>query len=540
VSANQSEIFKQLDQQSKAAGRRGLFVAAFATHGFHEEGGDFLVASHSRRRFIKDTGVAVARVLSVAAQSPAPRRLVLLDACRERFSSERGVGPAMSSSFAKAIAEAQGQAVLAGATVGGYAYDDFDRRNGVFSAAVIDGLRGAAPADERGLITVATLAEFVNDRVLTWVRANRPDLVGRTRGIEKRVDVVVERMPLALDAERFRKVEAYRRRRDAAVALLYQNCRSPGLLTGAKADEIARALTGDLPSPGQLELLERVEALDGNDLRREHLVLYFDRQTDPLLGIEFVYIHPGDFWMGSPENEAGRDSDEKRHRVKLTQGFWMAKTEVTQGQFEKFVQAKGHRTDAEKEGFSWTWNGSEWVKKEGASWRDSGGSDHPVVHVSWNDAQAFCQWLSSQVAGQIRLPTEAEWEYAARAGTETATYAGDLTIRGNCDAPELEKIAWYCGNAGRKAHPVAQLEPNNWSLHDMLGNVWEWVADRYEGEYPDGPVTDPSGPAEGSNRVFRGGGWIGSARGCRAALRYGRAPGGRSGLVGFRLVRTYP
>ncbi|MCP4655928.1 MAG: formylglycine-generating enzyme family protein, partial [bacterium] len=520
----------------------------FATHGFHEKGGDFLVASHSRRRFIQRTGVAVGEVLSVAAQAPAPRRLVLLDACREHFSSERGSGPAMSSSFAKAIAAAEGQAVLAGAAVGGYAYDDFDRRNGVFSAALIDGLRGAAPADERGLITVATLADFVNDRVLTWARANRPDLVGRTRGIEKHFDGVVERMPLALDAERFRTVEAYRQRRDAAVDLLYRNSRSRGLLTGAKADEIERALAGDLPSAGQLELLERVEALDGTDLPREHLVLYFDRHwaglgdrwTDPVLGIEFVYIQPGDFWVGSPKNEADRESDEKRHRVELTRGFWMAKTEVTQAQFEKFVQATGYKTKAEKKGSSWTWDGSKWIDKEGVSWRDSGGADHPVVHVSWNDAQEFCKWLSAQVAGRIRLPTEAEWEYAARAGTETATYAGDLPIRGICDAPELEKIAWYCGNAGGKAHPVAQLEPNNWGLHDMLGNVWEWVADWWDAEYPDEPVTDPLGPERGSSRVFRGGSWFGYEHYCRAAFRGRVTRGPLSGLVGFRLVRTFP
>ncbi len=553
--ARQSEIYEQLDQQSKAAGPRGLFVAAFATHGFHEKGGDFLVASHSRRRFIQRTGVAVGEVLSVAAQSPAPRRLVLLDACRERFSSERGSGPAMSSSFAKAIAAAEGQAVLAGAAVGGYAYDDFDRRNGVFTAAVIDGLRGAAPADERGLITVATLAEFVNDQVLTWVRANRPDLVGRTRGIEKRVDVVVEKMPLALDAERFRKVEAYRQRRDAAVDRLYRNSRGRGILTGARADEIEQALAGDLPSAGQLELLKRVEALDGSDLPREHLVLYFDRHAgelgkeapqaaksslatsgrstqtsengrwkDSLLGIEFVYIQPGDFWMGSPGYEAGRYSDEKRHRVELTRGFWMATTEVTQGQFEKFVQATGYKTE---------------VDKKWASWRGSGGADHPVVHVSWKDAHDFCKWLSSQVAGQIRLPTEAEWEYAARAGKETATYRGDLTDLA-CAAQELEKIAWYCGNAEGKAHPVAKREPNDWGLHDMLGNVWEWVADWYEAEYPDGPVTDPRGPAQCSYRVLRGGCWINNARNCRAADRGRGAPGTRNERVGFRLVRTDP
>ena len=138
-----------------------------------------------------------------------------------------------------------------------------------------------------------------------------------------------------------------------------------------------------------------------------------------MLGIEFAHIEKGSFWMGSPTSEKGRGEDERRHHVTLTRDFWIATTEVTQGQFEEFVNETGHETEAEREGWSWNWTGSEWEKKEGVTWRDSGGVDHPVVHVSWNDAKAFGEWLSRRSGQTIVLPTEAQWEYAARAGEST-------------------------------------------------------------------------------------------------------------------------
>jgi len=252
--------------------------------------------------------------------------------------------------------------------------------------------------------------------------------------------------------------------------------------------------------------------------------------------------------MGSPASEAGRGDDERRHQVTLTRGFWIAVTEVTQGQFAAFVKETGFKTEAETDGFSWTWSGTQWEKKEGVTWRDSGGNIYPVVHVSWNDATAFSKWLSERTERTIRLPTEAEWEYAARAGKDTATYAGDLTIRGDCDAPELGEIAWYCGNSEGKPHPVGMKKANAWGLYDMLGNVWEWTEDAAEWNAEQQQVvtetyrdngTDPRN-TRGSQRVVRGGSWRGNARYCRAADRGANTPGIRDGLVGFRLVRTLP
>ena len=154
--------------------------------------------------------------------------------------------------------------------------------------------------------------------------------------------------------------------------------------------------------------------------------------------------------------------------------------------------------------------------------------NNPVEMVSWDGAQAFVSKLNAKADGfQYRLPTEAEWEYAARAGT-TGAYAGDL-----------DAMAWYTQNSGSMSHPVSKKQANAWGLFDMHGNVWEWTGDWY-GAYSGAQVIDPVGPSSGSDRVFRGGSWLSAARGCRSALRGGYSPGSRISIFGFRLLRTSP
>jgi formylglycine-generating enzyme required for sulfatase activity len=160
-----------------------------------------------------------------------------------------------------------------------------------------------------------------------------------------------------------------------------------------------------------------------------------------------------------------------------------------------------------------------------------GDPNRPVENVSWEDVQEFLRRLNAKEGGtQYRLPTEAEWEYAARAGSTTAYSFGDNSDR-------LGEYAWYAENSGGTTHPVGQRKPNAWGLYDMHGNVWEWVQDWY-GNYPAEAATDPQGPASGSERVGRGGDWHGGAGHCRAAYRLRGSPGNRGGILGFRLLRT--
>ena len=238
-----------------------------------------------------------------------------------------------------------------------------------------------------------------------------------------------------------------------------------------------------------------------------------------------VRIPAGTFWMGSPANEPGRDEDELRHRVELSRGFWLAETEVTQAQYEAVVGQN-------PSGFK-------------------GPGDAPVENVSWYDAVGYCnklsereglercyeiqgervQWKKQQGCGGYRLPTEAEWEYAARGGREGELYAG---------SNDVAQVGWFGENSEGRTHPVKGKKPNGWGLYDMSGNVWEWVWD-WLGPYPSKPVKDPIGLVNGPTaRVVRGGSWFYDARNRRVADRVRDSPSYRDSSLGFRPARSLP
>lgn len=233
--------------------------------------------------------------------------------------------------------------------------------------------------------------------------------------------------------------------------------------------------------------------------------------TNPF-GMEFVYIEPGTFMMGSPEDEPGRDNNETQHQVTLTQGYYMQTTPVTQGQWEVVMGIN-------------------------PSYYSNCGSDCPVEHLSWNDAQEFIRKLNRQEGKDLyRLPTEAQWEYSARAGTTTPFYFGrclytdQANYNGKYPLPDCPQ-----GEYREKTTPVKMFQANAWGLYDMHGNVWEWVADGY-GTYPSSAVIDPTGPASVNDRVLRGGGYQDFASYCRSASRFYSYLGDRSKHDGFRLV----
>jgi formylglycine-generating enzyme required for sulfatase activity len=223
------------------------------------------------------------------------------------------------------------------------------------------------------------------------------------------------------------------------------------------------------------------------------------------IGMEFVLIPAGSFTMGADKNfEDASDDETPQHRVSISKPFYLGKYEVTQAQWTAVM---GNNPSKFKD------------------------RSNPVEQVSWNDVQAFIRRLNQQEGhNHYRLPTEAEWEYATRAGSTGAYSFGD-------DADSLGRYAWYSDNSGDKRYPVGQKEPNAWGLHDMHGNVWEWVQDWYgERYYSNSPGSDPKGPSSGSRRVERGGCWCGSAKFCRSAYRNRVTPDYRHGSLGFRLA----
>jgi formylglycine-generating enzyme required for sulfatase activity len=239
------------------------------------------------------------------------------------------------------------------------------------------------------------------------------------------------------------------------------------------------------------------------------------------LGMKFVYIPPGNFLMGSPGDEKGRDRDETQHQVILTKGFYIQTTEVTQGQWKA-------------------------VMGNNPSYFKACGDDCPVEGVSWNDVRKFIRKLNQEEGiDMYRLPSEAEWEYACRAGTRTRFSWGDDV---DCDTMMYENdvgsVENHCADSNRRRGlhadstvPVKSYQANAWGLFDMHGNVWEWCQDCY-GTYSSGPVTDPTGPSGSSFRVYRGGSWVSYARYCRAASRSYDVPDSKGNALGFRLART--
>jgi formylglycine-generating enzyme len=282
------------------------------------------------------------------------------------------------------------------------------------------------------------------------------------------------------------------------------------------------------------------------------------------IGTKLVRIKKGEFQMGSEE----LPSEKAVHRVRLTKDFHLAAHPVTLGQFKAFVKDTSYQTDAEKNGkvvgFDLT---ARWLAGKAGeyNWRKPGfeqADDHPVVCVSWNDADAFCRWLAKKEGKAYRLPTEAEFEYAARAGTTTRFSSGeeDASLKGYANLADEalltkmdNKIAGMnAAPPGNKSagiakfddgypftSPVGKYKPNPWGLYDMHGNVWTWCNDWSVNRYQEGLQVDPVGPKDATNgRVIRGGSWwIGPLR-CRSANRVQRAPGESFCYVGIRVARS--
>jgi formylglycine-generating enzyme required for sulfatase activity len=238
------------------------------------------------------------------------------------------------------------------------------------------------------------------------------------------------------------------------------------------------------------------------------------------IGMKFVLIPAGSFSMGSPEAEPGRSTDESpQHLVTLTSAFYLGVTEVTQGQWQTIMGDNPSR------------------------FRDA---DRPVENVSWSDCQEFLRRLNErEKTDRYRLPSEAEWEYACRAGSSTRFSFGDdvgLSATGDKlryyfgdQRGDLDSYAWYGNISGNQTHPVAQKKPNAWGLYDIYGNAAEWCADWY-GPYPDSRVTDPKGPSQGTSRVLRGGSYGFDTWSVRSARRESRPPQSRSDQCGLRVA----
>ncbi len=260
-------------------------------------------------------------------------------------------------------------------------------------------------------------------------------------------------------------------------------------------------------------------------------------KLERLLAPEMIFVAGGSFQMGSENKEA--EADEHPHPV-IIDDFRIGKYPVTVEQFAKFVEGAAYKTTAERENGSYFRDGKAWKLKSGVFWkhgvtgvlRPAAENNHPVIHVSWDDAVAYCGWLKKETGEAFRLPTEAEWEYAARGGKKSKDF---IYSGGN----NIGEVAWYWKNDGDNTHPVGTMNANELGIYDMSGNVWEWCADwygSYAGSAISAAVSNPTGAVKGTYRVIRGGSWGFNAGRCRVSGRLSYTPSYRLNYLGFRVA----
>ena len=461
-----ANIRRQIESVTSLMEPEDQLLIAFSGHGVMVEGKSYLCPSDTN---LKDINSIVSRdwVFELLEKCKAKQKVFIIDACR----NELTFGGNRASDGAKALedpigADTHGFILIASCDKKQQSWEHPDIQHGVFTHYFAEGLSGAA-ADEDGYISIMGLFHYTSSRTKKYVfREFNEVQVPTFRQGGEMTDFCLARV----------------------------NCTpsTPSVQAPAPVVEQRPAVTPapitPTPAPVQTTTLDQPGKTAG------------ERRTFTVKGVEFAFrwCPPGTFMMGSPTTEEGRDSCETQHQVTLTKGFWMLETEVTQKQWKAIM---------------------------GNNPSDFKGDDLPVENVSWNDCQEFCR-KCAQLGLPVQLPTEAQWEYACRAGT-TGAYAGNL-----------DEMAWYDSNSGSKTHPVGTKTPNAWGLYDMHGNVCEWCQDWYDEDYPSGSVTDPAGPSNGSYRVFRGGSWCGSARYCRSASRYDNVPVYREYGIGFRCVRS--
>ena len=349
------------------------------------------------------------------------------------------------------------------------------------------------------------------------------DLYGCVLAVRTTKEVQAELRKLQADHAAHLKKQAENRQRDQAFAELLAKAKkivesvpaAPGALTPVQKAQLQSALqtlrsalTYKPADPKALALKMKIYSTLGRSMPKE-LTLDLGQGVS----LKLALISVGKFTMGSPEG-VGSFDERPRHEVTIAQPFHLGVTEVTQAQWRAVMGTA-------------PWKRKSYVKE---------GADCPATYVSWAAATAFCKKLSARAGGTVRLPTEAEWEYACRAGSKTRYSFGD-------DDSKLGDYAWYEENAWdqdeKHAHPVARKKPNPWGLYDVHGNVWEWCWDWYgEKHYTKQPQADPKGPPTGVDRVARGGSWdnFSGAQGCRSAYRFKSNPSQGSVNIGLRIV----
>lgn len=508
VNVTEKEMKQAIDDFGDRIENAAVRLFYYSGHGLQVEGHNYLVPIGAKIKSERDVdydAINVGKVLARMESRDKRMNIVILDACRDN-PYRRGF---RSDTKGLAPLDAPTGTVVAYATGPGKVAADGPGNNGVYTTELIKWMQVPGLKIEDVFKRVRrSLSDSTGDRQVPWESVS---LVGD----------FYFKPPVA------------------------------GVRETATGEQIAGgpALPVEIPGPKQLKA--------------------GDTWKEPITGMEFVWVPGGCFLMGQSEGEKSQlirevgeksyqqdfSSEAPEHEV-CVDGFWIGKKEVTRGQFSRFVNSTKYKTAAEIIGISYRWNGKESKQQKEVNWRNPGfdqTDDHPVVDVTWNDANAMAEWLSLQGRGKFRLPSEAEWEYACRAGTNTSRFWGDDGTKA-CRYANVADLAakrqftdWTvldCDDRYVFTAPAASFLPNGFGIHDMLGNVWEWCEDVYSDKayskhQRNNPVYLEKDYINGKLRVVRGGGWIIYPREVRCANR-GRdlAVHHMNDYLGFRLVRS--
>ncbi len=527
---SKTNIETQIDLICKMAEEGDVILLAFSGHGLERRGHGFLCPQDAKVDGTGDSLISIDWVYQKLGKSKASLRLMVVDACREEIEpdSTRGAGDLVkdATQFVEQLATVpKGTVLLNSCGPGEFAREDKRLSQGVFSHFLVQGLSGAADENGDGVVTVGELAKYTSRETKKYVA--RQYAYSQIPYVKQDAEVGA----LDYDIGRVKKTAL------ASVQPPPVEIIPPKIVVPAPKS----------PEPKPLE--KDPFKLTGSERAGE--------TRSSASGIKFQFIPAGDFVMGSPESEKGYDGthkdDEKPHRVRISRPFFLGTYTVTQEEYQAVMGSNPSY-------FSTGGSGADEIKGLNSK-------RLPVEMVSWFDALEFCNKLSEREGRQpmyrltsierdsgkigkaevaavergngYRLPTEAQWEYACRAGTTGPFHFGDtLSGRGaNCEGKIPYGTDTKGPSVGRTTEVGSYNRPNDWGLQDMHGNVFQWCWDWYEGAYyAKSPSSDPQGPLSGSNRVVRGGSWYSGAVGCRAASRDGHAPGERGSRFGFRLA----
>ncbi len=473
-------IEKQLTIALNMAEPGDLMIVGFSGHGVQMKGKSYLCPEDVQVEKLEETMIPLDAVYGRMAECNASLKLLLVDACRDDVVPEgrrsllagRGLG-----GFGGAKEKPpEGILLLASCAPGQISWEDQELKHGVFMHFLLEGLGGKA-VNYAGMVTLDSLRDYAGLETKKYVR-----------------DKFNESQTPALRGE---------------ISGSFEICTAGGGLSAAMP-----GLPPSSPSPARTP--KAGETITNS------------------IGMKMVLLPAGEFMMGSPESEADRSKDEgPQHRVRITRPFYLGQYPVTLGEFVTFYHDANYKLEMERDNKGDYGLDSD-KPSEKRPWAAGfeNGNDHPVVFLTWNDAVAFCEWMTKKEGKEYRLPTEAEWEYACRAGSTTRYCFGD-------SESELGDYAWYTANSDHKTHPVGQKRANAFGLYDVHGNVWQWCADWYGSDYyAASPAADPTGPSSGSSRVLRGGSWLFRPNDDRSANRLRFTPVNRLISKGFRVART--